>query len=124
MKIRIYSKNLEITKSIEVLVNTKLAVPIKRLLPKIDKKMNAQCDIEIRKRSVRNASTQWFCEAQVVVPGRRLPLRMSAVAASLEAAVNEAKDGIERRIKSFKGKKESRSRRGARQAKEVLKSNQ
>jgi len=120
MKVRLYGKNIEITPSMEVLINKKLVFPIKRLLSTIDAKVNAQCDIEIRKRSVRNADVEWLCEVQVAVPDRRLPIRMSAVGASLEAAINEAKDGIERRIKKFKGKRRTRTLRGARRAKEAL----
>ncbi|MDP2676996.1 MAG: HPF/RaiA family ribosome-associated protein [bacterium] len=120
MKVRLYGKNIGITTSMEVLVNKKLVLPIGRLLSNIDVKTNVQCDIEIRKRSVRNADIEWLCEAQVTVPERRLPIRVSAVGASLEAAINEAKDGIERRIKKFKGKRQTRTLRGARRAKEAL----
>lgn len=99
----------------------KLIDPVGRLLPKVDAKINVPFDIEIRKRTVRDASLQWLCEAQISVPGKRLPLRVTAVGPTLEAAVNSVKDGIEQRIKKFKGKKQARTLRGARKIKERLK---
>ena len=99
------------------LVTKKLIDPVKRLLSRIDEKTDIPFDIEIGKRSVRDADIQWFCEVNITLPGKSLPLRVRESEASFDAAVNSVKNVIERRIGQFKGKQKSKVLRGARKFK-------
>ena len=117
MKVRLYSKNIAITKSIDVLITQKLINPVKRLLFELDGKIDVPFDIEIGKSSVKDVTIQWFCEVNISLPGISLPLRVRVSAASFDGAVNGVKDGIEERIKKFKGKKRAQVLRGARRVK-------
>ncbi|MBI4114931.1 MAG: HPF/RaiA family ribosome-associated protein [Candidatus Niyogibacteria bacterium] len=114
MKVRLYGKNVDITESMNALITEKLVNPVKRLLPKIDKKMDMQFDIEVRRRTVKDDDVRWLCEINIVVPGRRLPLRVVAQGPSFQGAVDAAKDMAEQRIKKFKGKQKTKTLRGAR----------
>lgn len=122
MKVRLYSKNIDISAPMSNLITQKLVAPVNRLLSDIDAKMNVPFDIEIGKRSVRDADIQWFCEVNIAVPGEHLPLRVRVSRASFDAAVNGVKDTIEQRVKRFKGKRKAEILRGARKFKSHFRS--
>lgn len=120
MKVRLYAKNIDISASMNSLITHKLVRPVKRLLDATDEKIDIPFDIEIGKRSVRDSDIRWFCEVNITLPGKNLPLRVRVSAVSFDAAVNGAKDAIEQRITRFKGKRKAETLRGARKMKNRL----
>ncbi|MDP2638886.1 MAG: ribosome-associated translation inhibitor RaiA [Candidatus Azambacteria bacterium] len=115
MKINLKTKNFEITPSIREYVQEKLD-NLDKFLPK-DESIFA--DVELGKTTEHHQKGDIFrVEINLTVPGRLI--RAVAEESDLYAAIDVAKDGLQREITVNKEKKISLYRRGARLFKRLL----
>lgn len=121
MNIKIFAKNMELTPSMEKLVEQKIAGSLARFLSSLDKKMDIVVDISVGKLTEHHKEGKvWFCDVTVPIPFVARPLHVTCVEESLEAAINEAKDELVARIKKFKEKKTALLRRSTRRLKHSI----
>lgn len=103
MRVNIKTKNFELTAPLENLVNTKLVEPAKKLLAKLDEKVDIIFDIELELTTKhRRKGRIWRAEAQLDLPGPAKVLRAEAVTESLRASIDEIKYELLREIKKYK----------------------
>lgn len=105
MRTRIKTTGFDLSESLKALVDGKLAVVVDKLLGKLDDRADMILDVELAKTTRHHHEGMiWKCEANLGVPHAKSVIRAEAFSESMEGAVDEAKDRLEREIKKYKEK--------------------
>ena len=118
MRLRIKSTGFGLTPSLETLAAQKILKPLER---RVGQKLpvDTVVDVEFAKTTRHHLEGKiWKCEVNFPMPGERRTIYVEALAESLEAAIDGAKDELERQISVQKGKRFSKFLRAARSVKE------
>ncbi|MCD6429521.1 ribosome-associated translation inhibitor RaiA [bacterium] len=122
MKINIKTTNISLDRALEDWVHKKIG-ELERYLDKFESAEFLQGTetieiwVEIGKTTKHHLKGDIFrAEAQFYLPGKKI--RAEATDTDLRTAINQVKEELQRRIKSYKGKRISRARRWARKVKE------
>ncbi len=117
MKIIIRTINLELLPRIEEYIHQKIG-GVDKLLDNMDREV-IEARVEIGKITKAQQKGDIFrAEVNLTLPGRLL--RIEAEEADLRTAIDRVKDGLQREIKKYRGKKEAKYKRGARKAKRLI----
>lgn len=116
MKIILKSTNFSLTPSISEYVDSAL-MSLEKLLQGLG---GVEMRVEVGRNSFHHKNGEVFFAETNVNVGKNL-LRARAEAFSVQAAIDEVRDGIRNEIFKFKGKKETVFRRGARSFAKFLK---
>ena len=117
MKIKIRSKNFDITPAIDEYVTSKISSLEKFL----NQKSEALCEIEIGRTTKHHKSGDIFrAEVNIIQPGSK-QVFVVAEEADLYTAIDVVRDEAERAIVSRKNKYRTLFRRGAVRVKDILK---
>lgn len=112
MKITVKATDIELTPHLENLV--------KRKLNSLEKFSDAyiECYAEVGRTTEHHRSGPVYrAEADILLPGK--VLRAEAANRSLNIAINNVKDELQRQIKEYKGQPEAKEKRGALFAKKM-----
>ena len=117
MKIVIRTINLELLPRIEEYIHQKIG-GVDKLLDDMDREV-IEARVEIGKITKAQQKGDIFrAEVNLTLPGRLL--RVEAEESDLRTAIDRVKDGLQREIKKYRGKKEAKYKRGARKAKRLI----
>ena len=117
MKIIIRTINLELLPRIEEYIHQKIG-GVDKLLDDMDREV-IEARVEIGKITKAQQKGDIFrAEVNLTLPGRLL--RVEAEESDLRTAIDRVKDGLQREIKKYRGKKEAKYKRGARKAKRLI----
>ena len=118
MRLRIKSTGFGLTPSLETLAAQKILKPLERRVGQ-ELPVDTVVDVEFAKTTRHHLEGKiWKCEVNFPMPGERRTIYVEALAESLEAAIDGAKDELERQISAQKGKRFSKFLRAARSVKE------
>lgn len=119
MNINIKATNMELTPAIRDYVEKRMAHLEKFISKHGD---NAQVQVEVGKTTHHHNKGDVFrAEMNVTLSGNSYQFRAEAETEDLYAAIDLAKDELERELISFKGKREAIYRRGAKTLKSLMK---
>ncbi len=119
MNINIKATNMELTEAISAYVEKKV-----RSLEKFINKSGdgAQVQVEVGKTTNHHNKGDIFrAEMNVSLSGNAYQFRAASETEDLYAAIDMARDDLERELTRFKGKRESLYRRGAKTLKNLMK---
>ncbi|GAI95750.1 unnamed protein product [marine sediment metagenome] len=117
MKIIIRTTNLELLPRIEEYIHQKIG-GVDKLLDDMDREV-IEARVEIGKITKAQQKGDIFrAEVNLTLPGRLL--RIEAEEVDLQTAIDRVKQGLQREIKKYRGKKEAKYKRGARKAKRLI----
>ena len=117
MKIIIKATNLKLDLKIEEYVKEKIG-GVDKLLNSIDKNV-VEARVEIGKTTKHHQKGDIFrAEVNLSLPGQLL--RAEAEEWDLKVAIDQVKNELKREIKKYRGKKETKFKRGARRAKNLI----
>ena len=118
MRLRIKSTGFGLTPSLETLAAQKILKPLEKRVGQ-ELPVDTVVDVEFAKTTRHHLEGKiWKCEVNFPMPGERRTIYVEALAESLEAAIDGAKDELERQISAQKGKRFSKFLRAARSVKE------
>lgn len=120
MRLRIKTSGFSLTPGLETMVREKLLIPLERrvgsLLPE-----ESLLDVELAKTTKHHEEGKiWKCEVNIPVPHEKRTIYFSVIEESLEAAIDVAKDELERKVGEYKEKKSAKFLRSARMLKERM----
>jgi len=119
MNINIKATNTELTPAIRDYVEKKVT-SLEKFISKYGE--NAQVQVEVGKTTHHHNKGDVFrAEMNVSLAGNAYQFRAEAETIDLYAAIDMAKDELERELSRFKGKRESLYRRGAKTLKNLMK---
>ncbi|MDX1536053.1 MAG: ribosome-associated translation inhibitor RaiA [Candidatus Spechtbacterales bacterium] len=127
MQINLKSNNLELSDSIYEYVNKKIG-ELDKLVQKMDntsdekgEKDTVQVDVEVGRTTNHHKKGDeiYRAEINVTVPGAKKVIRVESKQHDLHLAIDEAKDGMQRRLKRYKSKKRTKFQRGIRKMKKI-----
>ena len=120
MQLRIKATGFKLTVGLKIIAEEKLLAPL-------EKRMGREfppehiLDVELAKTTRHHEEGRiWKCEVNLALPRESETLYAQALSESLEGAIDEAKDELEREIREYKGKRASKFLRSARKLKERL----
>lgn len=120
MQMRLKATGFSLTPGLQELADEKILKPLKRRLGS-RVPLDMPVDIELARTTRHHEEGMiWKCEVNLPLPEERSTIFVAGWGESLEAAVNEAKDEIERRVANYKGKRFSKFLRASRSVKEEL----
>ena len=120
MQIRLKATGFPLTPGLEELASEKLLRPIERRIGK-EAPEDMPVDVELARTTRHHEEGKiWKCEVNLALPEERSTMFVEGWGESLEAAINEAKDEIERSVTDYKGKRLAKFLRVARSVKEEL----
>lgn len=118
MKLTIRSTNFTLTPALRVYIDQKLNRDISRFLSGV--KYPAQIWVEVGKSTRHHKKGSIFrAEAQIDLPGAKA-IRGVSEHVDLRLAIDEVKDELQGQLKRYKGKQETKYKRGARKAKKDI----
>ena len=119
MKLEIFAKDIKVTPELKKYIEEKVR-SFDNILGK--SKEERFCDFRVGRNAKSHSHGQiYFAEARVETPHKNYGAK--AKAETLEAAIDELKDEILKKIRRNKDKKDSMVKRGGRKLKELLKKN-
>mgnify|MGYP001585339613 FL=1 len=120
MQIRLKATGFPLTSALEELASEKLLRPIERRIGK-EAPEDMPVDVELARTTRHHEEGKiWKCEVNLALPEERSTMFVEGWGESLEAAIDEAKDEIERSVTDYKGKRLAKFLRVARSVKEEL----
>ncbi len=118
MRLKIKSTGFSLTPSLETLAAQKILKPLEKRMGH-ELPADTVVDVEFAKTTRHHLEGKiWKCEVNFPMPGEKRTIYVEALAESLEAAIDGAKDELERQISAQKGKRFSKFLRAARSVKE------
>ncbi|KKW18266.1 MAG: hypothetical protein UY61_C0087G0004 [Candidatus Adlerbacteria bacterium GW2011_GWC1_50_9] len=115
---KIKSTGFALMPSLETLAAQKILKPLEKRVGQ-ELPVDTVVDVEFAKTTRHHLEGKiWKCEVNFPMPGERRTIYVEALAESLEAAIDGAKDELERQISAQKGKRFSKFLRAARSVKE------
>lgn len=120
MRLRLKSTGFSLTPSLQTIVSEKLLEPAERRLAG-ELPEDATLDVELAKVTRHHLEGKiWKCEVNLALPHDQRTIYVEVLSESLEAAVDGAKDELERQISGHKGRRFSKFLRAARRLKEEV----
>ena len=120
MQLRIKATGFSLTPALQTLAEEKILKPLERRLGS-RALQDMPADIELARTTRHHEEGKiWKCEVNLPLPAKRSTIFVEGWGESLEAAIDEAKDEIERRVASYKGKRFAKFLRVSRSVKEEL----
>ena len=118
MQMRIKATGFPLTPALTQLAEEKLLGPLERRLGRhVPEAMPV--DIELARTTRHHEEGNiWKCEVNVPLPDEKTTIFVEGWGESLEAAVDKAKDEIERRVGDYKGRRSARFLRVSRAVKD------
>lgn len=118
MQMRVKATGFPLTPELTQLAEEKLLQPIERRLgQQVPEAMPV--DVELARTTRHHGEGKiWKCEVNVPLPNEKTTIFVEGWGESLEAAVDEAKDEIERRVGDYKGRRTARFLRVSRAIKD------
>ena len=120
MQLKIKATGFPLTELLERLCDEKLRVPLEK---RLGSEMPEDIPLEVELAKVTRHHEEgkiWKCEANLVIPHEQRTVFVEVLAESIEAAINEAKDELERQVSDYRRKKSAKFLRVARSLKEEL----
>lgn len=120
MQLRIKATGFKLTAGLKTITEEKLLAPLEK---RMGQELSPEhiLDVELAKTTRHHEEGKiWKCEVNLALPHETRTLYARALSEGLEAAIDEAKDEIEREVREYKGKRASRFLRSARKLKERL----
>lgn len=120
MQIRIKSTGFNLTLGLKALAEEKLLFPLEK---RLGKELSPDHILEVELAKVTNHHEEgkiWKCEANIALPHIKRTLYAQSLSESLEAAIDETKDEIEREVSDYKNKRSAKFLRMARKLKERI----
>lgn len=118
MRLQLKTSGFSLTPSLRTLSEKKLLEPVER---RLGKKMpeDTQLDVELAKITRHHEEGKiWKCEVNLALPHEHKTIYFAVLEESMEAAVNSAKDELERQIGEYKEKRTAKFLRVARKLKD------
>lgn len=105
MRVLLRTKNLELTPSLEALVDQKLIKPVEHRIKRLDQQLDIIFDIELARTTKHHTKGKiWRAEAQLTLPYLKKTLRSEAKTESVHASIDEVKYEILRELEKYKDK--------------------
>ncbi len=117
MQYNIKTTDFEMTPDVSHYLNERL-ISLEKFVTKDDE--SVKCDVEIGRTTKRHQSGDIFRVELNVSIGKDL-LRTEATKESINAAIDEAKDEMSKRLRRYKGKRATLFRKGADRIKKMVK---
>ena len=118
MQIRIKTTGFKLTEGLRSLAEDKLLVPVQKRLGS-ELSPDHILEVELAKITKHHVEGKiWKCEVNLSLPRAKRTVYATVLSESLEAAIDEAKDEIEREVGDFKNRRSARFLRVARKLKE------
>src|SRR3989344_3654045 len=118
MQIKIKATGFKLTDGIGDLAREKILLPLQK---RLGAELPSDQVLEVELAKITNHHEEgmiWKCEANIALPHKQQTLYAKSIAESLEGAIDEAKDEIEREAMDYKNKRTAKFLRVARQLKE------
>lgn len=120
MVVNIKATGFSLTPALRKLAEEKILKPLTERLGK-EFPPDLPLDIELAKTTRHhNEGKIWKCEVNLSLPHERRTLYVEVLGESLEAAIDEAKDELEREVGEYKEKRMTKFLRAARRLKDRL----
>lgn len=120
MVINIKATNLKLTPAIEDYINQKIERDLAKFVRRLDEKGAAKLFIEIARTTRHHKQGDVFrAEADLRLPGK--VLRAEAEEWDIRVAVDQIKDELQREIKKYKERRETKFKKGSKIFKEKIK---
>ena len=118
MKIRIKATGFKLTDGIKALAEEKILAPLEKRLGR-ELGDDHIVDVELARETKHHVEGLiWRCEANIAIPHVNRTIYAMALSQSLEGAIDETKDEIEREAMDYKNKRSAKFLRLARRMKE------
>ena len=118
MMLRIKATGFSLTPLLEGLVKDKILLPLEKRLGK-NLPDDLPLDVELAKTTKHHEEGKiWKCEVNLNIPREKNNIFVECLAENMEAAINGAKDELERKAGEYKDKKAAKFLRFARRLKE------
>ncbi|MEK7162667.1 MAG: HPF/RaiA family ribosome-associated protein [Patescibacteria group bacterium] len=120
MQLRIKATGFKLTAGLKIIAEEKLLAPLEK---RMGREFGPEhiLDVELAKTTQHHEEGRiWKCEVNLALPHETRTLYAQALSESLEAAIDEAKDELEREVREYKGKRASKFLRSARKLKEYF----
>ena len=118
MQIKIKATGFKLTDGIGDLAREKILLPLQK---RLGAELPSDQVLEVELAKITNHHEEgmiWKCEANIALPHKQQTLYAKSIAESLEAAIDETKDEIEREVMDYKNKRSAQFLRVARKVKE------
>ena len=120
MQLRIKTTGFALTPLLEKLCREKLLLPLEKRLGR-EFSEDLPLDVELAKITRHHEEGRiWKCEINMALPHEKKTLYAEVLEESIEAAVDVAKDDLEREVDRYKGRRFAQFRRAGRRLKEEL----
>ncbi len=120
MQLKIKTVGFSLTPLLQSLVESKLLVPVER---RLGGQMPQETPLEVELGKITRHHSEgkvWKCEVNLALPHEKRTIYFQVLEENIEAAIDEAKDEIERQIGEYKEKRAAKFLRLARKVKERL----
>ncbi|MBI2609642.1 HPF/RaiA family ribosome-associated protein [Candidatus Giovannonibacteria bacterium] len=118
MQLRIKTTGFTLTPSLEELARQKLLYPLERRISR-ETPADFPLDVELAKTTRHHEEGKvWKCEINLSLPHVQNTIFIEVIEESIEAAIDRAKDELERQVGEYKEKRASKFLRAARSLKD------
>ena len=120
MQLRLKTSGFSLTPSLKELSELKLLEPVERRLGS-QMPEDTPLDVELAKITRHHEEGKiWKCEINLALPREKRTIYLEIMEESIEAAINMAKDELERQIGEYKEKRTAKFLRSARKLKDSV----